>query len=181
MSCPDTLPEPPRRDPMGRPGERRGSGPARPREPDGWPIHRLLSIAARLDERWINRHLTQLGLTKSALDVLEAVAELEPVNVSDLASLLCVTKQSLGSMVRRLDSRGFLARERGDDRRNANIRLTVRGRSALTAAEELLHELPRTGQEAERTLRRHLEHHIRELRQYEEHNPFPQPPRSRPA
>lgn len=172
MNSPDQVPAPPH-NPAGRRREHPGQGLARSAGPDDWPIHRLLSIAARLDERWINRHLTQLGLTKSALDVLEAVAELQPANVSDLASLLCISKQSLGSTVRRLHAAGLLAKERGDDRRNADIRLTELGRSALTAAEELLHGLPHTGPEAENTLRGLLEHHIHELRQYEAHRLLP--------
>jgi DNA-binding MarR family transcriptional regulator len=166
VNSPDQFPAPPRREHPGR-------GLARSAGPDDWPIHRLLSIAARLDERWINRHLTQLGLTKSALDVLEAVAELQPANVSDLAALLCISKQSLGSTVRRLQGLGFLVREHGNDRRNADIRLTERGESALQAAEDLLHQLPHTGLEAENTLRGQLEHHIHALRQYEAHHLFP--------
>ncbi len=172
MNSRDQVPAPPP-DPTGRRREHPGQGLARSTGPDDWPIHRLLSIAARLDERWINRHLTQLGLTKSALDVLEAVAELQPANVSDLASLLCISKQSLGSTVRRLHAAGLLAKERGDDRRNADIRLTERGESALQAAEDLLHLLPHTGPEAENTLRGQLELHIQELRRYEAQNQFP--------
>ncbi|WP_181038446.1 MarR family transcriptional regulator [Arthrobacter sp. ZGTC131] len=114
-----------------------------------------------------------MGLTKSSLDVLEAVAELQPANVSALASLLCISKQSLGSTVRRLHAAGFLAKERADDRRNADIRLTERGESALQAAEDLLHQRPHTGPEAENTLRGQLVDHIHELRQYEAHHLFP--------
>lgn len=168
----EPLPQPPAT-PAGRRGEHRAGLPAGPQRGDDWPIHRLLSIAARLDERWINRNLSQLGLTKSALDVLEAVAELEPAKISDLASLLCVRIQSLGGMVGRLQGLGFLVREHGNDRRTANIRLTENGRNVLRAAHELLHELPHPAPEAESTLRGQLEHHIHELRQYETHHRIP--------
>lgn len=65
-----------------------------------------------MDERRINRHPIHLGLTKSTLDVLEAVAELQPANVSDLAALLCISKQKPGQHGPRLRGLGFLARER---------------------------------------------------------------------
>jgi hypothetical protein len=97
---------------------------AHPTGPESWPAHRLLSIAARLVS--INRNLTHLGLTKGSLDVLESVAELEPVTVSDLATLLCVSKQSLGKVVRRLQGPGLVSRERSgtsssDQRRTDRI------------------------------------------------------------
>lgn len=63
--------------------------------------------------------------------------------------------------------------ENGTDRRNADIRLTERGQTPLQAAEELLHQLPHTGAEAESILGRQLEHHIHELTQYEAHARFP--------
>jgi DNA-binding MarR family transcriptional regulator len=132
--------------------------------PEPWPTHRLLSIAARLDELRINRNLTHLGLTKGSLDVLESVAELEPVTVSDLATLLCVSKQSLGRVVRRLQGLGFLSRERAGDRRYTDIRLTQNGRKVLAAAETLVQRLTQGGPDTESALRVDLERYIRDLR-----------------
>lgn len=132
--------------------------------PERWPTHRLLSIAARLDELRINRNLTQLGLTKASLDIMESVAELEPVTVSDLAALLCVSKQSLGRVVRRLQGLGFLSRERAGDRRYTNIRLTHHGRKVLATAETLVQRLKRSRPDTESALRLDLERYIRDLR-----------------
>jgi DNA-binding MarR family transcriptional regulator len=149
-------------------GEDQGADAA---EPDDWPTHRLLSIAARVDELWINRNLAQLGLTKSALDALEAVAEIEPANLSDVAALLRVSKQSTGRLISRLQSLGLLAKAPGNDRRNANIRLTEQGRSALREAEELIHAMPHGGPATEEMLRRHLQDHISALSRQETRKP----------
>ncbi|WP_164200244.1 MarR family transcriptional regulator [[Micrococcus luteus] ATCC 49442] len=135
--------------------------------PDQWATHRLVTIAARLNERRLNRQLSQLGLTLSALDALETAAEREPTTVTDLAALLCVSSQSLGKLLPRLQSLGFLTRERGRDGRSADIRLTQRGREVLAAAEDLLRAGAKAEAEDEALFRQQLEQHIRTLRDAE--------------
>ncbi|WP_146069273.1 MarR family transcriptional regulator [Arthrobacter sp. ZGTC412] len=136
--------------------------------PDQWATYRLISVAARLNERRLNRRLARLGLTTGSLDALETAAELEPTTATDLAVTLCVSRQSLGRVLRRLQSLGFLAKEPGRDGRSADIHLTPEGRDVLSAAEELIRE--GTGAEAanEALFRRQLEQHIRALRNAEQ-------------
>ncbi len=138
-------------------------------EPEQWATHRLVSIAARLTERQLNRKLARLRLTKGALDALEAVAELEPTTASDVATLLCVSRQSLGKVLRRLHELGFLTKEPARDGRSATIRLTDSGRAALSTAEDLVQASPEA--EAELEFRRQLEQHIIQLRNTE-HTPL---------
>ena len=107
-------------------------------EPVPWPTYRILGVAARLDELRINRRLAHLGLTKGALDALESVADLEPANVSDLAALMSVSKQSLGKVLRRLESLGLVSKERGSDGVVSNSTSTNSGRTRL-----LVQEYPR--------------------------------------
>lgn len=129
-----------------------------------WPTYRLLGIAARLDERRINRRLTHLGLTKGSLDALESIAELEPAKVSDLATLLCVSQQSLGKVLRRLQNLGFLTKERGGDGRTTSIQLTQRGRTVLVTAEDLVDGLTESRTDTDTGFRSSLQQHISELR-----------------
>jgi len=138
--------------------------------PEQWATHRLVSIVARLTERRLNRQLARLKLTQGALDALEAVAELEPATASDVAELLCVSRQSLGKVLRRLHGLGYLAKEPAADARSANIRLTEAGRAVLSTAEDLVESLPDA--EADTDFRRQLEQHIRQLRKTE-HSPLP--------
>lgn len=135
--------------------------------PDQWATHRLVTIAARLNERRLNRRLAQLGLTTSALDALESAAELEPTTVTDLAALLCVSSQSLGKLLRRLQNLGFLTKERGRDGRTADIRLTPKGREVLSTAENLVRAGTKAEAEDEALFRQQLEQHIRRLRNAE--------------
>jgi DNA-binding MarR family transcriptional regulator len=126
----------------------------------------LLSTAARLDERRINRQLAGLRLTKSSFDALDCVEELGPATQNCLADGLGITAQSLGKILDRLKDLGFLTKERGSgDGRRRSIRLTQRGRSVLRTAEELVRGLPRPEREAELSLRQHLEQHIGHLRE----------------
>jgi DNA-binding MarR family transcriptional regulator len=135
--------------------------------PDQWATHRLVTIAARLNERRLNRRLAQLGLTTSALDALESAAELEPTTVTDLAALLCVSSQSLGKLLRRLQNLGFLTKERGRDGRTADIRLTPEGRDVLARAEDLVGAGTKAEAADEALFRQQLEQHIRRLRDAE--------------
>ena len=132
--------------------------------PAGWSTHRLLSTAARLDERRINRCLVGLGLSKSSFDALDCVEELGPATQNYLADELGITAQSLGKILDRLRDLGLLTKERAaGDGRIRSVRLTQRGRSVLRTAEELVRGLPRPEREAELGLRQHLEQHIAHL------------------
>lgn len=139
------------------------------KKPDHWSTHRLLSTAARLDERRINRCLSGLGLTKASFDALDSVAETGPFTQSGLADQLGVTPQSLGKVLERLKELGLLTKERGSaDGRCRSIRLTQRGRSVLRTADELVRGIPRPDAAAEAELRRHLSRHIDHLMEGED-------------
>lgn len=112
----------------------------------------------------INRRLAHLHLTKGTLEALESVADLEPARGSDLAALMWVSKQSLGKVLRRLESLGLLSKERGRDGRSTNITLTPRGRTVLVTAEELLGAMAQPGTGEDAALRRSLQQHLNELR-----------------
>lgn len=178
MSGQDRVPKPPR-NPMGRPldpDQKPEGGPRHMKSrpvpgPDQWATYRLVSVAARLNDRRLNRRLARLGLTTGSLDALETAAELEPTTVTDLAELLCVSRQSMGKVLRRLQSLGFLKKEPARDGRSADICLTQQGRDVLSAAENLIREETASDSSSEKLLRRQLEEHIRHLRNAEGSTP----------
>ena len=144
---------------------------------EGWPTVRLLGLAARLDERRINRTITHLGLTKGSLEALETIAELRTVKSSELAALLCVSAQSMGKVVQRLESRGLLTKRRGVDGRTASIELTQHGLVVMGAASDLLQGLAQPRTDTDPAFRRNLAHRVNDLRSLEmERAPPPQPP-----
>lgn len=139
--------------------------------PGPWATHRLVSIAARLQERRLNQRLVRYKLTISALDAMEAVAELQPATASDVAAVLCVSRQSVGKVMERLQSLGFLAKEPGRDGRSAYLHLTPEGRDVLSAAENLIQEGNGTEPADDYEFRHQLERHIRHLRNAEQAMP----------
>ena len=134
---------------------------------EGWPTVRLLGLAARLDERRINRTIAHLGLTKGSLEALETIAELHTVKSSELAALLCVSAQSMGKVVQRLESRGLLTKRRGVDGRTASIELTQHGADVMAAAADLLQGLARPRTDTDPAFRRNLAYRISDLRSLE--------------
>uniref|UniRef100_UPI003F49897B MarR family winged helix-turn-helix transcriptional regulator n=1 Tax=Pseudarthrobacter oxydans TaxID=1671 RepID=UPI003F49897B len=127
----------------------------------------MVCIAARLHERQLNQQLARYGLSFSALDAMEVIAERQPATATDVAATLCVTRQSLGKVLRRLQSLGFLTKEPGRDARTAILRLTPAGRGVLSAAEHLIGEQTPTDTADGREFRRQLEIHVRHLRNTE--------------
>ena len=136
-------------------------------DPDEWPTCRLLGMAARLDERRINRTISHLGLTKGSLEALETIAELHATRASDLAALLCVSPQSMGKVIQRLQGLGLLTKQRGRDGRTASIELTQNGVDALAAAEDLLQELAQPSSDTDPEFRSNLAHRVGDLRSLE--------------
>ena len=149
---------------------------------DGWPTVRLVGMAARLDERRINRTITHLGLTKGSLEALETIAELHTAKSSELAALLCVSAQSMGKVVRRLESLGLLTKRRGIDGRTASIELTQHGEEVMGAAADLLQGLAQPRTDTDPSFRSNLAYRVHDLRSLEmERAPPPQPAEARDA
>lgn len=110
---------------------------SRGREPNLRDSYRLLSLAARLVQRRQDDALAPLGLTHAAVIALEALAP-GPLNQEQLAELVHVQSQTIGRVVARLDSEGFLKRTRNPaDRRQFQVELTDAGKAALAAARRM--------------------------------------------
>ena len=135
--------------------------------PDTWPAGRLLGMAARLDERRINRTIAHLGLTKGSLEALETIEELHTVKTSDLAALLCVSAQSMGKVIRRLQNLGLLTKQRGSDGRTASIELTQKGVDVIGAASDLIQGLAQPRTDTDPAFRSNLAYRVSDLRSLE--------------
>ncbi|NWL13894.1 MarR family transcriptional regulator [Paenarthrobacter nitroguajacolicus] len=97
-----------------------------------WPTSRLLSTAARLVELAWNDKLRPLGLTYPAVLTLDAVATAGPITPGDLAKSVRVQAQTMGPLLSRLESRGFIRREPNRfDRRSQLVSITDLGRTLL--------------------------------------------------
>lgn len=78
--------------------------------------------------RSIDRDLAQQGLGRAHHRALYFIARKPDLTVSDLLSLLAITKQSLGRVLSELTERGFVETRTGErDRRQRLLRLTPAG------------------------------------------------------
>lgn len=91
--------------------------------------------------RLLNRVVTQIfeeelghhGVKLSQVNILVAVAELEPARPADVCAALCMEASTLSRNAERMRRQGWLALEAGDDGRSRRHRLTAAGRKLLTA------------------------------------------------
>ena len=84
----------------------------------------------------MNRQLRRdSGLSLSDYDVLVALSEQGPLRMFELTEVLAWEQSRLSHQLRRMSSRGLVARHGGDDdRRGVIVGLTDAGRAALAAA-----------------------------------------------
>ena len=102
------------------------------------PLHRA--------SRQLGVHLARLGrgsdLAPDEAHVLGYLASYAPVRPSALARALGFTPSTLGSMLDRLEGRGWIARERAtEDRRAIDLTLTTKGRARARKTRGALEDL----------------------------------------
>lgn len=89
-----------------------------------------------------SRHLLkQCGLTSPQLAALQAVERLQPITVGTVAQEIHLGQATVTGILRRLEDRGFIIRNRGDqDRRSVLVTLTGEGREILQKSPSPLQE-----------------------------------------
>ena len=93
----------------------------------------LFFFAGRDFGRALDERLAQLDLGRAHYRALHFVARHPGLPVSDLLSILGITKQSLSRVVRSLTSGGYLAQTQGArDRRQRLLKLTPKGQQLET-------------------------------------------------
>jgi len=101
----------------------------------------LFFFAGRDFARALDARLNELGLGRAHFRTLHFVARHPGLPVSDLLSILGITKQSLSRVVKSLTEDGYLTQSQGSrDRRQRLLRLTSKG----TGVEAELTALQRT-------------------------------------
>ncbi len=88
----------------------------------------LFFFAGRDFAKALDARLTELGLGRAHYRALHFVARHPGLPVSDLLSILGITKQSLSRVVKNLTEAGYLVQTQGArDRRQRLLRLTAKG------------------------------------------------------
>ena len=80
------------------------------------------------------RHLSNNNLSLSEMHMLESIDKLQGATITDIAQDLDITPPSVTVMVKRLEKKGYITKERsGEDARRVQIVLTPEGRRAEIA------------------------------------------------
>jgi len=78
------------------------------------------------------------GMTGPQLWAIKLIGDLSPVRVSDLAARMYLNPSTVVGILDRLESRGFVKRDRSvDDRRVVKVQLTAAGKDLLVRAPEV--------------------------------------------
>jgi DNA-binding MarR family transcriptional regulator len=87
--------------------------------------------AARAVTQLYDERLRPFGLRSTQLSILGKALILEPVTVTRLAEATVTDRTTLTRNLRLLEQQGFIRVDLGNDRRERQVRLTVRGREVL--------------------------------------------------
>lgn len=123
-------------------------GPAGSEEPDRLPVHRIYQMPGHLVRRLhqiavalFTESTKDFGVTPVQYASL-AVAESYPgIDQRRLANVIAFDRSTIGDVVQRLDQRGWLRRENGnEDRRTKRVFITEQGREVLNQLDPLVAE-----------------------------------------
>ncbi|WP_240615153.1 MarR family winged helix-turn-helix transcriptional regulator [Arthrobacter ruber] len=109
--------------------------------PDSLSSLQLLSVAARAVRRESAAYLKTLGLPQLGFYILEYLNERSPMMQSELARLVLVRSQTLGTVLTTLEARRWITRQRGFIHNQVSVSITEQGRTLLTAAQKRLRTL----------------------------------------
>ncbi len=85
--------------------------------------------------------MEQSGLTGPQLAALQEINRRGPVSAGNVAKAIHLSQGTVTGILRRLEARGLITRERGElDRRTTIVRITPTGQSVLLQAPSLLQE-----------------------------------------
>ncbi|GAB3555782.1 hypothetical protein GCM10027404_33160 [Arthrobacter tumbae] len=134
-------------------------------EMDTWSVSRLLSTAARLNERYDNERLGAHGITHAGMTLLRVLDVREAISQARLAALLHIQPQTAGKTLARLELRGLVQRDRTeDDRRLTLVKLTPSGHDLLAALDAEERQLEESTGLSDEDLRNALQSIIASLR-----------------
>lgn len=106
--------------------------------PDGWPLGRLLSAAARAVERDWDDRLRAIGLPHAALIAIDILIRTGPTGADTLARTARVQPQTMSRTLERMERDGLVERSpHPADRRRRIVTVTDHGREAWETARHI--------------------------------------------
>ena len=95
---------------------------------------RLLSECMQLFEKLSSKRVRSLGFTESQFDIIATLGNTQGMTCKELGEKTLITKGTLTGVLDRLEAKGLIQRERGDDRRQLFIKLTAEGEAHFASS-----------------------------------------------
>ncbi|MHA7279876.1 MarR family winged helix-turn-helix transcriptional regulator [Arthrobacter sp. MDT2-2] len=112
---------------------------------DCWSTLQLLSLAARAVQRETAAYLKTLGLPQLGYYVLEYLSERSPMLQSELARLVLVRPQTIGTVLATLEDNQWVTRQHGLRQNQVAVSITEQGRALLAVTQQRLRTLQLPG------------------------------------
>nr|WP_314863904.1 MarR family transcriptional regulator [uncultured Undibacterium sp.] len=95
---------------------------------------RLLSECMQAFEKTSSKRVRSLGFTDSQFDIIATLGNTPGMTCKELGEKTLITKGTLTGVLDRLEQKGLIQRERGEDRRQLFVKLTVEGEQQFATA-----------------------------------------------
>lgn len=95
---------------------------------------RLLSECMQAFEKISSKRVRSLGFTDSQFDIIATLGNTPGMTCKELGEKTLITKGTLTGVLDRLEQKGLIQRERGEDRRQLFVKLTPCGEQQFAAS-----------------------------------------------
>jgi len=104
-------------------------------------VGQYISRLSRMNNRWLEPRLAELGLAPAQLPVFGAIKKHGPLSQKELVALLHVEQSSMAQLLSRMEKAGLVEREADpNDGRNTRIHLTKHAQQLNGPAHGVLNE-----------------------------------------
>jgi DNA-binding MarR family transcriptional regulator len=93
-----------------------------------------LRKAARITAQVYDQHLAPVGLKNTQFSLLNVVATLGPLSITDLAGQLVMDRTTLTRNLKPVERDGLIEVVAGEDARTRHVQITTKGRKTLNKA-----------------------------------------------
>ncbi|WP_458405520.1 MarR family winged helix-turn-helix transcriptional regulator [Methanobrevibacter sp.] len=108
------------------------------------PIGKLISIIAKNQTIFLNRHLDNLDINATQLHLLFEISHQSDINQEKIAKRCCINKGAVARSIKKLEEKELIIRKIDDSNRRQNkISLTAKGEKTLKESIDLLHQWER--------------------------------------
>lgn len=105
------------------------------------PIGKLISIIAKNQTIFLNRHLDNLDINATQLHLLFEISHQSDINQEKIAKRCCINKGAVARSIKKLEEKELIIRKIDDSNRRQNkISLTTKGEKTLKESIDLLHQ-----------------------------------------